>query len=186
MSSQRQPCTASSRHIYLSQYPGFLHPYIDDIIDVGDDGNCGFRAIAALLGWGEKSWTLIQTQLDTQIHQLPKLFSKLFYDTVDEVRNSLKVEHLGVQGREKWMTIPDMGYPIATRYNVVFVSLSMTLNNTFFPLTIAPSMYTSRHKIIVVGFVNNNHWVQVKLKPDSPLPPVTDRWRQNCTEDAKA
>lgn len=107
---------------------GFLHPYIDDIIDVGDYGNCGFRAIASLLGWGKESWPLVQTQLDTQVHQHPKLFTNLFYDTVFDVRNALKVEYLGVQGREKWTTIPDMGYPIACRYNVVFVSLSKRLN----------------------------------------------------------
>lgn len=33
-------------------------------------------------------------------------------------------------------------------------------------------MYTSRHKIIDIGFVNNNHWVQVKLKSDCLLPPL--------------
>ncbi|CAL5186690.1 unnamed protein product [Lathyrus oleraceus] len=83
------------------------------------------------------------------------------------------------------MTISDMGYPIACMYNVIFISLSKRLNITFFPLSLASPMYASRHKIIVVSFVNDNHWVQVKLKPDSPLPPVTYRWRQNCTEDAK-
>lgn len=85
------------------------------------------------------------------------------------------------------MTIPDMGYPIAAcRYNVIFISLPKRLNITFFPFSLAPLMYTSKHKIIIVGFVNNNHWVQVKLKHDCPLPPVTDRWTQYCTEDAKA
>lgn len=64
--------------------------------------------------------------------------------------------------------------------------LSNILNITFFPLTSVSPLYTSRHKIIDVDFVNNNHWVHVKLKPDSPLPPITNRWRQNCTEDTKA
>lgn len=183
---QSQSSTASSRHLYLSEFLSFLHSYIYDIVDVDDDGNYGFRTIATLLGWGEESWSLIRTQLNTQVHQHPKLFSSLFYDTVSEVRNALRVEHLGAHGREKWMIIPDMGYPIACRYSVVFVSLSNRLNITFFPLISTLPMYTSRHKIIDVGFVNNNHWVQVKLKSDSPLPPITDHWRQNCTKDAKA
>lgn len=84
------------------------------------------------------------------------------------------------------MTILDMGYPIACRYIVLFVSMSKRLNITFSSLTLAPPMYTRKHKVIVVGVVNNNHWAQVKLKPDSPLPPITDYWRQNYTEDAKA
>lgn len=53
---QSQPATASSSYLYLSQFPGFLHPYIDDIVDEGDDEDCGFRAIVTLLGWDEESW----------------------------------------------------------------------------------------------------------------------------------
>ncbi|CAL5210179.1 unnamed protein product [Lathyrus oleraceus] len=71
MSGKVQSSTASSRHLYLSQFPDFLYPYINDIIDIGDDGTCGFQAIVTLLGRGEESWPLIQTQLDTQVHQHP-------------------------------------------------------------------------------------------------------------------
>lgn len=110
----------------------------------------------------------------------------MLYDTVSKVKNALKVEHLGVHGQDKWMTIPDMGYPSACRYNAVFVSMSKRLNISFFPFTLAPPMYTSMRTIINVGFVNDNHWVQIKLKPDSSLPHVTYHWRQNYTEDAKA
>ncbi|KAI5445618.1 hypothetical protein KIW84_013729 [Lathyrus oleraceus] len=144
----------------MFQFLDSLHPYINDIVDVGDDGNCGFWVIATLLGWGEKSWPLIRTHLDTQVHQHPQLFSNLFYDTVSIVKNVLRVEHLGMQGIDKWTRIPDMGYPIACRYIVVFVSLSKRLNITFSPFTLASPMYTSMHKIIDVGFVNNNHWDQ--------------------------
>src|SRR3954471_11911767 len=73
-------------------------------------------------------------QLDAQVHQHSQLFSKLLYDTIFTIRNLLRVNHLGVQGRDKWMTIPDMSYPIASRYNVVFVSLSKRLNISSFPL----------------------------------------------------
>ena len=112
--------------------------------------------------------------MDTHIHQHETLFSKVFYDTVSYVRNSLIVKHLGPQGREKWMSIPDMGYPIACRYGVVFVSLSMRINTTFFPLHIPPPLYTSRHTIVAVSFVNDNHWVLLKLKPGCPLSPVIE------------
>ncbi|CAL5201057.1 unnamed protein product [Lathyrus oleraceus] len=59
--SQSQPSTASLRHLYLSQFPDFLHSYIDDIVDVGDDGNFCFGVIAALLGCVVESWSLIQS-----------------------------------------------------------------------------------------------------------------------------
>ena len=114
-------------------------------------------------------------QLDTKIYQYQQLYSNLSYDTLLEVRSALWVANLGVQGREKWMTIPDMGYHIASRYSVILVSLSRNLNITFFPLVIAPCITSSRHKMIAVGFVNNNHWVQVKFKHNCPFLPNTNR-----------
>ncbi|XP_058783030.1 uncharacterized protein LOC131657679 [Vicia villosa] len=47
-------------------------------------------------------------------------------------------------GKEKWMSIPDMDYHVASRYS------------------------------------------DVKLRPDCPLPPVTDRWRKNHSNNTKA
>ncbi|XP_058780962.1 uncharacterized protein LOC131655076 [Vicia villosa] len=182
----KQPSINSTRAKYLSQFPAFFHPYIDDIVDVEPDGNCGFRYISSTLGSGEEACYDVQRQLYTQIQQHAYLFFKLFYDTVSDVSNSLLVKHLGFQGKEKWMTIPDVGYLVASKYSVVFVSLSMLMNVTFFLLLIAPPPYTSRHTIIVVGFVNDNHWVQIKLRLDCPLPPVTGRWRNNCSNNAKA
>lgn len=57
MSSISQPSTASSRDVYLSQFSDFLHPYINDIVDVGDNGNYGFRALQLYLD-GAKSHDL--------------------------------------------------------------------------------------------------------------------------------
>ncbi|XP_038688749.1 uncharacterized protein LOC119987916 [Tripterygium wilfordii] len=45
-------------HVYLNQFPPILHPYIMFVKDVRADGNCGFRAIAGLLGFGEDAWCL--------------------------------------------------------------------------------------------------------------------------------
>jgi len=39
---------------------------------------------------------------------------------------------------DKWMTIPDMGYAIANRYNVILVCLSSRQNITVFPLRTKP------------------------------------------------
>ncbi|XP_050875849.1 uncharacterized protein LOC127079505 [Lathyrus oleraceus] len=171
---------------YLSQFPVFLHQYIDDIVDMEDNGNYGFRVIPTLHGWNEESWHLIQMHLDIEVYQHHQLYFNLFYETVPEVRSAFLVDGFGVHGREKWMMIPDMGYLIASIYNVIPLSLSTNLDITFFPLVIVPCISSSSHKMIALGFVNNNHWVQVKLKPNCPLPPVTERCRQNCSEVAKA
>lgn len=81
---------------------------------------------------------------------------------IDHARNQQEVNHQvclvtsSVQG----VTIPDMCYANACRYSVIFVSLSKRLNVIFSPLTLVPPIYTSRHKIIVVDFVNNNYWIK--------------------------
>ncbi|XP_073221556.1 uncharacterized protein [Cicer arietinum] len=62
--------------------------------DVVVDGNCGFRAIAALLGWTEESWALVRPQLDKEIGLHKDVYSNVFYDNVESVRNSLKISKL--------------------------------------------------------------------------------------------
>lgn len=76
----------SLRDLYLSQFLDFPHVKVDDMVDIGDNKNCGFRVIAAILGWGEDSWSLGRMLLDTQVHQHPQLYFKLF------ITQSLRLE----------------------------------------------------------------------------------------------
>ncbi|KAJ1409450.1 Protein FAR1-RELATED SEQUENCE 6 [Sesbania bispinosa] len=59
---------------------------------------------------------------------------------------------------DKWMTLPDMGYIIASRYNLVLVSLSKSGSMTFFPIRGHPK---SSHQVICIGYVYGNHFIQV-------------------------
>ena len=65
---------------------------------------------------------------------------------------------------DKWMDITDMGYVIASRYNVILVSLSHQQNMTFFPLRSQPPRDFSVHRIICIDHVYGNHFVQVHCK----------------------
>jgi len=47
----------------LDQFHPVTYPFIKEVIDVNADGNCGYRCIAALLGMGEESWSLVQMDL---------------------------------------------------------------------------------------------------------------------------
>lgn len=100
---------------------------------------------------------MIWTQIDGDVYQNYHLYSKVLYDTISEVRSSLQVFDLGVQERDKCMMILDISYPMGSKYNVILVSLSKNLNITLFLLVVSPSMSASRHKLIVVNFVNNGH-----------------------------
>ena len=59
---------------------------------------------------------------------------------------------------DKWMNIIDMGYVIASRYNAIFVSLSLQLSMTFFPLRNQPPTDYSVHRVICIGHVYGNHF----------------------------
>ncbi|XP_057432458.1 uncharacterized protein LOC130725225 [Lotus japonicus] len=49
----------SDTSYFMGHFPSFFHPYIHTVQNVEDDGNCGYRAIAALLGLpsGEEGWS---------------------------------------------------------------------------------------------------------------------------------
>ena len=47
----------------LDQFHPCIQNFIENVVDVKADGNCGYRAIAALLGLGEESWSIIRNHL---------------------------------------------------------------------------------------------------------------------------
>ncbi|XP_052723780.1 uncharacterized protein LOC128193735 [Vigna angularis] len=103
----------------LNQFHSICHPYIVDVVDVVVDGHCGYRCIAAMLGLGEEAWPVIRHDLYQELTQWRDEYAQLVgsYDRLEELRQSLIVN------AKKWMTIPDIGYAIANRYNVILVQL---------------------------------------------------------------
>ncbi|XP_068471557.1 uncharacterized protein [Phaseolus vulgaris] len=160
---------------FLDQFPIGYHPCI---VDVKADGHCGYRAVAAHLGMGEESWAVVRMNLLKEPSEWRQEYVQLFGGDhrYEYLKNSLLVEHMAMAGTDKWMTIPDMRYVIANRYNVILVSLSMLQSLSIFPLrTQAPSNFRN-HRIIAIGHVYGNHFVQVKLKDGCPIPPTNILW----------
>ncbi|KAH1197677.1 Protein FAR1-RELATED SEQUENCE 5 [Glycine max] len=147
----------------LDQFQPFIHDFIDNIVDVGTDGNCGYWAIAGLLGMGEDSWSLVRTHLLIELAKFAEDYIKLFggTDRFEDLRMSLHVDGLTTVTMDKWMDITDMGYVIASRYNVILVSLSHQQSMMFFPLRSQPPGDPSVHRIICIGHVYDNHFVQI-------------------------
>ncbi|KAL5132690.1 hypothetical protein HKD37_U058103 [Glycine soja] len=108
----------------LDQFQKFIHNFIDNIVDVKADGNCGYRSVAGLLGMGEDSWSLVRNHLLKELGKFLDDYIKLFGGTnrFEEFRMSLLVDELTKVTMNKWMDIIDMGYVIASRYNVILVS----------------------------------------------------------------
>ncbi|KAH1247894.1 Protein FAR1-RELATED SEQUENCE 5 [Glycine max] len=133
----------------LDQFPPFMHGFIKDVVDVKADGNCGYRSVSALLGMGEECWAMMRNELIKELGKWLQDYIKIFGGTerYEQLRLSLHVDGLSK------MDITDMGYVIASRYNVILVSLSRQQSFTFFPLRSRPPADSAAHRIICVGHV---------------------------------
>ena len=43
---------ATTKNKFITQFPNHIRSYIDDVVNVESDGNCGYRVIASLHGYG--------------------------------------------------------------------------------------------------------------------------------------
>ncbi|KAL5142114.1 hypothetical protein HKD37_09G025349 [Glycine soja] len=94
----------------LDQFHPFIHDFIDNIVDVKADGNCGYRAFVSLLGMGEDSWSLVRNHLLIELGKWSDDYIKLFGGTnrFEELRRSLLVDGLSMVTMDKWMDITEM------------------------------------------------------------------------------
>jgi histone-lysine N-methyltransferase SETD2 len=172
--------------------PHFMHPYLEDIVDVKADGHCGFRVVAQHLGKGEESQGLIRLAMVRELTMFRSVYLQVYeYEErlqyiLDGLYPPKIMPKSGVASKDKWFTFPDMGHIVATAYNRVVVELtSPTIGHseTFFPLRgHPPSDPTTR--ILCMGLVPN-HFVEVKLKPGCPLPPTNKQWKNHRAGDAE-
>ncbi|XP_006577632.1 uncharacterized protein [Glycine max] len=104
----------------LDQFLPFMHGFIEDVVDVKTDGNCGYRSVFALLGMGEECWAMMRNELIKELGKWSQDYIKIFGGTerYEQLRLSLHVDGLSKVSMEKWMDITDMRYVIASRYNV--------------------------------------------------------------------
>ncbi|KAL5141510.1 Protein FAR1-RELATED SEQUENCE 5 [Glycine soja] len=100
----------------LDQFQPFMHDFIDKIVDVKGDGNCGYRSVTGLLGMGQDSWSVVRNHLLKELANFSEDYIKLFGGTerFEELRMSLLVDGLTKVTTDKWMDIMDMGHVIAS------------------------------------------------------------------------
>ncbi|KAL5124814.1 Protein FAR1-RELATED SEQUENCE 5 [Glycine soja] len=174
-------CTteASKDDPHVGSISPFMHGFIEDVVDVKADGNCGYRSVSTLLGMGEECWAMMRNELIKELDKWSQDYIKIFGGTerYEQLRLSLHVDGLSKVSMDKWMDITNIGYVIASRYNVILVSLSRQQSFTFFPLRSRPPANSSAHRIICVG--------HVFLKDRCPLPPMALLWSSNAYPEAK-
>ncbi|KAH1212827.1 hypothetical protein GmHk_14G040918 [Glycine max] len=96
--------------LMLNQFHPCIQDSIENIIDVKADGNCGYRAIAALLGMGEESWSLVQNNLHKELTSWSEEYINLVggIERFEELKRSLLVDVLSKVTMDNWMNITDM------------------------------------------------------------------------------
>ncbi|XP_057488525.1 protein FAR1-RELATED SEQUENCE 2-like [Actinidia eriantha] len=171
--------------LYVDAFPVGLRPYFRHVKDVAADGNCGFRVIGGLMGFGEEGWLQVRKDLLSELHSHADLYRQLYgtQDRVDGLTHTLSDFEV-CPGYDRWMIMPDMGHLISSCYNVVLCHLSLKQCLTFLPLRSEP-IPTSSRKEITIGFVNDNHFVEVFLLPGHPVPPIAANWHRHhipCAE----
>ncbi|XP_058777076.1 PKS-NRPS hybrid synthetase cheA-like [Vicia villosa] len=79
LSGDAIPIEAIHIHWRKLSMEDYIRPFIDDIVDVRDHGNCGFRAIASLNGYGTDGWSMVRRDLEKEIiSPRSKLYEELF------------------------------------------------------------------------------------------------------------
>jgi len=92
-SSSKQPIQIRNMPM-LDQFHPCIHDSIVNIVDVKTDGNCGYRAIAALLGMGEDSWSLVHNHLLKELTKWSDEYINLVggIDRFEELKHFLLVD----------------------------------------------------------------------------------------------
>ncbi|XP_058768469.1 uncharacterized protein LOC131642216 [Vicia villosa] len=111
----RTPLIKKPLMIYIDEMPLFMHKYIDGMVDVGTNGDCGNRVIAGLLGRGEENHTLIRRTLISESNSHRNIYGRLYekQENFDKVHDSLVPSLTAHAPVSKWMSFPEMDHLIA-------------------------------------------------------------------------
>ncbi|KAH1232603.1 hypothetical protein GmHk_09G025214 [Glycine max] len=134
----------------LDQFHRCIQDSIENIIDVKADGNCGYRAIAALLVCNH-----FPKELTSWWQKYINLLGGI--KRFKELKRSLLVDGLS------------MIWDISLLYD----------------RTSQPPPDSSVHRVICIGHVYENHFVQVLLRDHCLLPPLALLWNTHYHYQAK-
>ncbi|KAK8924045.1 hypothetical protein KSP39_PZI019437 [Platanthera zijinensis] len=156
------------------QLPSNIWEYLASVLNVTEDGHCGYRVISESMNMGD-DWGQVRNDLSNELQHREALYDDLFGSSKrKELIDSLDCRTIPAP-LDKWMSMPDMGLVISSCYNVVVVQLSELHGLTFLPLY---SPVPPTQKIIFIGFLNKNHFVGLRMSEGCPLPPIYAPWRR--------
>ncbi|XP_058776927.1 uncharacterized protein LOC131651272 [Vicia villosa] len=111
---------------FIDEMPVFMHKYIDRIVNVAGGGNCGFRAVSALLGKGEDDHKLVRHELIEELMNHRDSYTRVFGDEakIESVNEALIPWLDAYTPTSKCMRFPEMRHLIACAYDMVCIDLT--------------------------------------------------------------
>ena len=121
-------------------FESFMVPFVTWVRNVSPDGNCGFRALAVLLGATEDAWPQIRMSMMSELSAHPYRYMTFMEgQIVDEVYARLHWFNMGVNAPEAhWMEMPICGALFATIYQCTLVYLDWFGAHTSLPVVEQP------------------------------------------------
>ncbi|XP_052627760.1 uncharacterized protein LOC128125935 [Lactuca sativa] len=162
----------------MNEIPYEFHPYVTNIQNVRGDGNYGFRAIAACLGYSEDNWRQIRLDLQNELLAHPAEYAQIFYYDLNTIHHSLNFNGSHFALTDHWLIMPVTSFLIANKYNIIVIFLSKDSPSTCFPLWLGPQDI-STHRVVVIALVRGDHYVKVDLHGAYQMPTILPLWRHN-------
>ncbi|XP_058746508.1 uncharacterized protein LOC131619430 [Vicia villosa] len=93
---------------FIDEMPAFIYKYIDRVVNVVGDNNCGFRTVSTLLGKGEDEHKLVLHERIKKLMNHKDLYTRVFGDeAIFESVHEALVPWLGAYApTSKWMRFP--------------------------------------------------------------------------------
>ncbi|XP_058742559.1 PKS-NRPS hybrid synthetase cheA-like [Vicia villosa] len=103
-----------SEYEYVDQaHSNYIRPFIDDIVDVRDDGNCGFRAIASLHGYGTDGWSMVRRDLEKEIIGPRSHLSLSYFPMTSAHSPNASIYCIGFVNGNHWLQVNmNEGFPL--------------------------------------------------------------------------
>ncbi|XP_026398569.1 uncharacterized protein LOC113294386 [Papaver somniferum] len=172
---------------YMHFLPYFIHEYVKSTDDVEGDGNCGYHVFVDQLGpfeeakeCGDDQIIYVRQKCLLELRSFPDFYKpmKRFErdDTEAVLNEEFKAFELRLMGNitltsEYWMRMSICGYLLANAFYCVIHYISYSHSVTYAPTRF---IFTEEEspKIVIMGFVNMNHYIGLQLKDGFPLPPL--------------
>ncbi|PWA51686.1 hypothetical protein CTI12_AA461640 [Artemisia annua] len=134
----------------------------------------------------ENSWPTVRYHLMEELRIYYNQYVVMFSTKeCDDVQKRFDFFEDGFAPIENRMNMPERGFLIASRYNVILHTLTTLGSMTYVPLRSSPPPLYD-HKFITLGYVNNSHYVNVILQGDYPMPTIATQWFRYIFECAVA